>query len=96
MPQIIRFSVFAILAFLGSELSAQLNPIKINIPMRDGKTLAGDLYAKDTTSKRGTILIMTPYGKFYYKLRGLPFGIKFDINKSKYQGSKNELTSCKR
>jgi predicted acyl esterase len=40
----------------------------ITIPTRDGKTLAADLYASDTTVTKPTILIQTPYDKNRYRL----------------------------
>jgi predicted acyl esterase len=40
----------------------------ITIPTRDGKTLAADLYASDTTVAKPTILIQTPYNKNLYRL----------------------------
>ncbi len=39
----------------------------VSIPTRDGKTLAADLYASDTTVKRPAILIQTPYNKNVYR-----------------------------
>lgn len=39
----------------------------IPIPTRDGKTLAADLYTTDTTLRRPTILIQTPYNKNRYR-----------------------------
>ncbi|MEO5930397.1 MAG: CocE/NonD family hydrolase [Candidatus Kapaibacterium sp.] len=44
--------------------------IAIQIPTRDGKTLAADLYAIDTTTPRPTILVQTPYNKALYRLAG--------------------------
>ena len=47
--------------------------IPITIPVRDGKTLAADLYTSDTTIARPVILIQTPYNKnFYRRSVGLP------------------------
>jgi predicted acyl esterase len=51
-------------------LSAQRRfvPVTISIPMRDGKSLAADFYSTDTTVRRPTILIQTPYNKNFYRL----------------------------
>ena len=47
--------------------------IPLSIPVRDGKTLAADLYCIDTTVAKPVILIQTPYNKNYYRTRvGLP------------------------
>ena len=74
--------------FLGScivfNAFAQLNPLAVSVPMRDGKFLAGDLYLPSSTGKFPVILIQTPYNKNNYKISGLPFGIKYDITKSNY------------
>ncbi|MBL0176565.1 MAG: CocE/NonD family hydrolase [Ignavibacteria bacterium] len=42
--------------------------VPFSIPMRDGKALAGDLYATDTTVAKPVILIQTPYNKNNYRL----------------------------
>lgn len=65
-------------------VKAQLNPQSISIPMRDGKSLSGDLYLPNTQDSFPTIFIFTSYGKVFYKSKGLPFGINQDISKSKY------------
>ncbi|MBI5647699.1 MAG: CocE/NonD family hydrolase [Ignavibacteriae bacterium] len=39
-----------------------------DIPVRDGKTLAADLYSTDTTVPKPVILIQTPYNKAFYRL----------------------------
>jgi predicted acyl esterase len=46
---------------------AQYSYIPLSIQMRDGKYLAADLYTIDTTMARPTILIQTPYNKFWYR-----------------------------
>ncbi len=53
---------------LPTGVSAQRSFIPISIPMRDGKSLAADLYASDTTVRKPTILIQTPYNKIFYRL----------------------------
>ena len=80
-------------------LHGQLNPEPIEIPMRDGKTLAADLYHPDTKKRMPVILIQTPYNKGAFKLMGMPLGIKYNLQKSNfafvivdwrgYWGSKN-------
>ena len=81
----LRLTVISAFLILSSSQSfAQLNPIPLDITMRDGKILKGDLYSSDTTSAKPTILIMTPYGKFYYGINGLPFGVKKDISNFNY------------
>jgi predicted acyl esterase len=65
-----------IFCFLGMYLFAQpLTPQTVSIEMRDGKTLAADVYIPDTEVSRPTILIQTPYNKYYYRF-GLPLGIQ--------------------
>ncbi len=55
----------------------------VQIPMRDGKSLAGDIYYPGEGSFP-TILIMTPYGKIFYANQGLPLGVRKNILESKY------------
>ncbi len=58
---------------LSTPLFAQWTYHPIQIPMRDGKYLAADLYALDTTVAKPVILVQTPYNKIYYRLRsGIP------------------------
>jgi uncharacterized protein len=47
---------------------AQIGYRGVSIPTRDGKALAADLYSTDTTVRRPTILIQTPYNKNVYRL----------------------------
>ncbi len=56
----------------------------IQIPMRDGKSLAADIYLPNLQDTFPTILIMTPYGKIFYSVNGLPLGIGNDIAASRY------------
>lgn len=57
------------LLLLTAHLAAQGNRyIPITIPTRDGKSLAADLYASDTTRRKPTILVQTPYNKNFYRL----------------------------
>ena len=71
--------------FMGQDIFAQLNPVSVNIPMRDGKLLAADIYLPNGDSlPRPTILIQTPYNKNFYHGLGLPLQIGFNINSSPY------------
>lgn len=64
---------------------AQLSPVAVNIPMRDGKFLAADVYLPNNDSTpRPTILIQTPYQKNYYHILGLPLQVGFNINTSPF------------
>lgn len=77
-------STFSLLMSLFLASFAQLSPISVSIPMRDGKVLAGDLYLPDSTKSYPTILIQTPYSKASFQLSGLPLGIGYDITNSEY------------
>lgn len=81
-----KLSLFIWLAIgLCKPLQAQLNPIAVNIPMRDGKFLAADVYLPNNDSlPRPTILIQTPYQKNYYHILGLPLQVGFNINSSPF------------
>jgi predicted acyl esterase len=69
---------------LSLNIHAQLTPTPVNIPMTDGKFLAGDLYLPNATDTFSTIFVFTPYGKFWVPLQGLPFGVGYDITQSNY------------
>ena len=70
---------------IGNFSFAQLNPISFNIPMRDGKFLAADLYLPNNDSiARPTILIQTPYNKNFYQWLGLPVKVGTNINSSPF------------
>ena len=57
------------LVFIVSQFAnAQTRHRAISIPTRDGKVLAADLYSTDTTVKRPTILVQTPYNKAFYRI----------------------------
>ncbi len=45
--------------------------IPITIPMRDGKSLAGDFYTIDSASVKPVVLIQTPYNKATYRVPSL-------------------------
>ncbi|MBN2619703.1 CocE/NonD family hydrolase [candidate division WOR-3 bacterium] len=46
---------------------AQYSYVPVSIMMRDSKYLAADIYAIDTLTPKPTILIQTPYNKFWYR-----------------------------
>jgi predicted acyl esterase len=62
---------FGLILFLLLNVStvvfAQYSFIPLSIEMRDGKFLAADLYTIDTLVPKPTILIQTPYNKFWYR-----------------------------
>ena len=76
--------LFLLLLCLGYATHAQLAPLSVDIPMTDGKSLAGDLYLPNETDTFPTILIMTPYGKFTFAQNGLPLGVQQNIEQSNY------------
>ncbi|MBK8968529.1 MAG: CocE/NonD family hydrolase [Lewinellaceae bacterium] len=69
---------------LTTALQAQLTPTYIvDIPMRDGKTLAADVYVPDACTGCPTILIQTPYNKNTFR-NGLPLGFGQNLQSSPY------------
>lgn len=62
---------------------AQLTPQVDSIPMSDGKKLAADIYIPPGCSSCPTILIQTPYNRWFYHF-GLPLGIGTNLNSSNY------------
>lgn len=65
-------------------LIAQDNWEVIEIPMRDGKHLVADLYLPNKMDSFPVVLVQTPYGKFFYRTRGLPLGIGENLESSPY------------
>lgn len=53
-------------AFLAAQTERPYTPIQV--PTRDGKMLAADLYANNLTTAKPVILIQTPYNKNFYRL----------------------------
>lgn len=53
-------------AFLAAQPERPYTPIQV--PTRDGKMLAADLYANNLTTAKPVILIQTPYNKNFYRL----------------------------
>ncbi|MDD2635007.1 MAG: CocE/NonD family hydrolase [Bacteroidales bacterium] len=77
---------FCVLVFLVSTsfaISQPLSPIEVSIEMRDTKQIAADVYIPDGGFSRPTILIQTPYNKFFYRY-SLPLGIELDLESSPY------------
>lgn len=69
---------------LTATLQAQLTPTYVvDIPMRDGKTLAADVYVPDACTGCPTILIQTPYNKNTFR-NGLPLGFGQNLQSSPY------------
>lgn len=64
------FLAFLLLFLPGTFLVAQPERpyTPIQIPTRDGKTLAADLYANNPITPKPVILIQTPYNKNFYRL----------------------------
>ncbi|MBK6932973.1 MAG: CocE/NonD family hydrolase [Saprospirales bacterium] len=76
-------TVFFALGF-SVALHAQLTPTyTVNIPARDGKTLAADVYVPSGCMSCPTILIQTPYNKNLFRL-GLPLGTQQNLHASPY------------
>jgi uncharacterized protein len=75
---------FIIILFNLSLLTAQpLSPQAVSISMRDGKSLAADVYVHPSCNNCPTILIQTPYNKNFYRW-GLPLGVKLNQNNFGY------------
>lgn len=74
--------VTALLATLVA--AAQLSYQTVQIPMRDGKFLAADIYRPDTVNTFSTILVQTPYNKDGFHLTGLPLGIGMNQGSSAF------------
>ena len=67
-----------------SSVFAQLTPTTVNIPMRDGKTLAADVYLPNNTDTFPVIFVQTPYNKNTYHQTGLPLGVRQNLSTSNY------------
>lgn len=76
---------FFILSLLSFEaIHAQMTPTYVvNIPMRDGKFLAADVYIPAGAVTCQTILIQTPYNKNAFR-NGLPLGILQNVDANPY------------
>lgn len=63
-----RNLILAIFSLLPFHIFSQVGFKPLQIPVRDGKYLAADLYTTDTTRPKAVILIQTPYNKNIYRL----------------------------
>lgn len=71
LPPVIQMKTILALFLLTTVLSFAQRPTKhtpITIPVRDGNSLAADLYAISLAERKPTILIQTPYNKDLYRL----------------------------
>lgn len=67
-----------------SSLFAQLTPTTVNIPMRDAKTLAADVYLPNNTDTFPVIFVQTPYNKNTFRQTGLPLGVRQNLSSANY------------
>jgi len=70
--QVIKLSLIFLIVFIYSNVGQAQTYQDVQIPMRDGKFLAADVYLPNTVGTYPTILIQTPYNKNWYRLVGLP------------------------
>jgi uncharacterized protein len=79
-----NFFLILIVIIIPTGLISQiLSPETVEIPMRDEAVLAADVYKPEPQAPRPTILIQTPYNKYYYRF-GLPLGFGTDLNDCPY------------
>ncbi len=83
--QKLSFTVFSFLISLAlGKLLGQMTPTFIvQIPVRDGQSLAADVYVPAACASCPAILIQTPYNKNNFR-QGLPLGIGTNLNASPY------------
>lgn len=73
-----------IFCFVITSVSAQMTPTYVvDIPMRDSKFLAADVYVPASCNSCPTILIQTPYNKNVFR-NGLPMGFGQNLQNSPY------------
>ena len=73
-----------LLVFISFVIYTQpLSPTEVLIEMRDTKQIAADVYIPQPQTVKPTILIQTPYNKYFYRFN-LPLGIGIDIENSSY------------
>jgi uncharacterized protein len=78
------FVFFSPFLFFVIGVFGQMTPTyEVNIPLRDGKFLAADVYVPAGCVSCPTILIQTPYNKNSFR-NGLPMGVLQNINSSNY------------
>jgi predicted acyl esterase len=71
--------------FLAHAVRAQLPYSEVAIPVRDGKTLAADIYNNNGVSAKPVILVQTPYNKATYRITlNLPTNITFPLDTASY------------
>lgn len=81
----IKHILIAFMIIIGwQSASAILTPQVDSIPMSDGRKLAADVYIPQGMTQGPVILIQTPYNRQFYRLVGLPLGIRMNVDSSKY------------
>ena len=76
--------MFLLFTLSFTQLFGIMTPTQVvMIPMRDGKSLAADIYIPNTISNGSTILIQTPYNKNNFR-NGLPLGVIQNLNSSNF------------
>jgi predicted acyl esterase len=67
------FLILMFASVAGGLFAQPMTPAEVYIPMRDGDSLAADVYIPEPAMERPTILVQTPYNKFFYRYN-LPVG----------------------
>ena len=76
--------MFLLFTLSFTQLFGIMTPTQVvMIPMRDGKSLAADIYIPNTITSGSTILIQTPYNKNNFR-NGLPLGVIQNLNSSNF------------
>ncbi|MBN1446902.1 MAG: hypothetical protein JXA28_03140, partial [Bacteroidetes bacterium] len=82
----LRFFIFtACLLLYPASGHAQMPYVETDIPVRDGKTLAADIYHNTGWTAKPVILVQTPYNKNMYRITlSLPGGGVFPLDTMRY------------
>ncbi len=85
MKRKLFYGAFCVLiSLLFSESKGQISPTaEVQIPLRDGQSLAADIYVPTSCTSCPVILIQTPYNKNQFR-QGLPLGYGGNVNASPY------------
>lgn len=77
------FVIIFTVSLLANATAQPLSPTEVKIPTRHEDSLAADVYIPVPQQERPTILIQTPYNKYFYRF-GLPLNIGIAIDQSPY------------
>ena len=81
---LVKFSFLFLMLASGASAQVQLQPLAMEIPMRDGTSLAADIYHNGGSKAKPVVLVQTPYNRLLYRARLGRTGSTFPLDTARY------------